>query len=74
MTPYVKQKHLYLTIGGETNHGLGHYPTYSGASTGTEEDFVLEYVLLEDGRRLDCGVYMRVQLGHFGASLQWLRG
>jgi len=47
MTPYVRQKDI---ICGETNHGLRHHPTYSGATTGTEEDFVLEYVLLEDGR------------------------
>lgn len=54
-------------IRGETNHGLRHYPTYSGATTGTEEDFVLEYVLLEDRCRFNCGVYMTVQLGlrHF---------
>jgi hypothetical protein len=60
MMPYVRQKDIYLTICGETNHSLRHYPTYSGATTGTEEDFVLEYVLLENGRRLDCGVCMRV--------------
>ncbi len=54
------ERYIRLTICGETNHGFRHYPTYSGTTTGTEEDFVLEYVLLEDGRRVNCRVCMRI--------------
>lgn len=54
-----------MTISGETNHGLRYSTTYSRTATGAEQDFVLEYILLEDGHRVNCGMYVGIELGHF---------
>jgi hypothetical protein len=57
-----------------THHSFGHNATYARATTGTEENFILEYVILENSRRLNNGVNNPIRLRHFeGWKWAWQR-
>jgi len=48
-----------------THHSFGHNTTYARATTGTEENFILEYTILENSRRVNNGVNNPMRLRHF---------
>ena len=46
------------------NHSFGHDTTYARASSGTKEDFVLEYARPKDSRGVNDRVMTRIRLRH----------
>ena len=44
-----------------THHSSGHNTTYARATTSTEENFIPEYVVFENSRRVDNGVNIPVR-------------
>ena len=53
-----------------TNHSFGHNPTYSRTTASTKEDFILEYVDLEDSSRVNDGVGTRFRLRHLDVGTE----
>jgi hypothetical protein len=54
-----------MTTSDSTHHSFGHNTTYARATTGTEDNFILEYVILENSRRVNNGVNNPIRLRHF---------
>ena len=55
---------MQTTTSDSTHHGFGHNTTYARATTGTEENFILEYVILENCRRVNNRVNNPIRLRH----------
>jgi hypothetical protein len=51
---------MQTTTSDSTHHSFGHNTTYARATTGAEENLILEYVILENGRRVNNGVNLGV--------------
>jgi hypothetical protein len=49
----------------QPHHSFGHNATYARATTGTEKNFILEYVILENSRRVNNRVNNPIRLRHF---------
>ncbi len=55
---------VFYMLAHPTNHSFGHNTTYARAAAGTKQNFILEYVGLEDSRRVNDGMRTRVRLRH----------
>ena len=56
---------MQTTTSNSTHHSFGHDTTYARATTSTKENFVLEYVILENSRRVNNGVNNPIRRRHF---------
>jgi len=55
---------MQTTTSDSTHHSFGHNTTYAGSTTCTEENFILEYVILENSHRVNNGVNNPIRLRH----------